>query len=339
LKISTNLIDLSARSRALPGWMRYLAASGLTLAALAAQALLHDKLPPGQLLLFVPAVLLAALLFGGDAGGWAAAFSAALAAYFLFQGEGFAVSDPAEAFALVLFICVSLSIVYVLQELFGALDQRAAETAAALACATKTERLKGLYLQEMAHRTKNDLQFVASLLQMEGRTLDDEERKASLLSAASRVAVVARVYALLQNGGALDVEMKPLIDDLCADLRLALIGLRPIALRTEVESCALGVDEARAVALIVNELVVNALEYAFPEDRAGTVKVRLARAGDDFALTVADDGVGLLSMESKGAGFGQKLARSLAQQLGGVVTIEAGAVGMRCELRFPAPPA
>jgi len=332
------LFALAARSRALPAWARYLGASGLTLVALALQTLLHESLPPGQLLLFVPAVLFSALLFGGDAGGWAAAFGAALAAYFLFKGEGFAVSDPAEAFALVLFIGVALSIVYVLQELSGELDRRAAETAAALACATKTERLKGLYLQEMAHRTKNDLQFVASLLQMEGRALDNEGRRASLLSAASRVAVVSRVYALLQQGGSLDVEMKPLIDDLCADLRLALIGLRPIALRTDVENCALGVDEARAVALIVNELVVNALEYAFPEDRAGTVKVRLARAGDDLALTVEDDGVGLVSMESKGAGFGQKLARSLAQQLGGAVTIEAGETGVRCELRFPAPP-
>jgi two-component sensor histidine kinase len=67
------------------------------------------------------------------------------------------------------------------------------------------------------------------------------------------------------------------------------------------------------------------------------VKVRLARDGDNLALTVEDDGVGLLSMESKGAGFGQKLARSLAQQLGGAVTIETGGTGLRCELRFPAP--
>ena len=331
------LFALAARSRTLPARARYLGASGLTLAALALQMLLRDKLPPGQLLLFLPAVLFSALLFGGEAGGWSAAFSAALAAYFLFQGEGFAVSDPAEAFALVLFICIALAIVYVLQALFEALDRRDVEAAAAQAHAMKTERLKKLYLEEMTHRTKNDLQFIASMLQIEGRALDEDHARASLLAAASRVAVVSRVYVLLQHGGLSDVSMKPLIDDLCANLRLALIGVRPIALRTDLADCTLPVDEARAVALIVNELVVNAIKYAFPEERAGTVKVRLARDGDDLALTVEDDGVGPLSIESKGAGFGQKLARSLAQQLGGAVTIEAGGTGMRCELRFPAP--
>lgn len=331
------LFALAARCRALTGWMRYLGASGLTLAALALLALLRDRLPPGELLLFLPAVLLSALFFGGEAGGWSAAFSAALAALFLFQGEGFAVSDPAEALALVLFICVALFVVYVLQEFSKAIDRRDDETAAAQALATKTERLRRLYLQEMAHRTKNDLQFAGSMLQIEAHALDDESARAALFAAASRIAVMSRVYALLQHGDMSDVSMKPLIGDLCANLRLALVGVRPIALRTEVADCTLGVDEARAVALIVNELVGNALKYAFPEDRPGTVRVRLSRDGDDLTLTVEDDGVGPVSAEAKGAGVGQKLARSLGQQLGGSVTIEARGTGLRCELRFPAP--
>ncbi|OAI31685.1 histidine kinase [Methylosinus sp. R-45379] len=333
------LFALAARSRALPIWARFLGASGLSLGAFALQTLLHERLPPGQLLLFIPAVMFSALLFGGEAGGWSMAFGAALAAYFLFPGEGFAVSDPAEALALVLFIAVALAIVFVMQELSGVIDRSDSEATAAQTLATKTERLKKLYLQEMAHRTKNDLQFVCSMLQTEARALEDDNARASLLAASSRVAVVSRVYALLQHDGGRDVWMRPLIDDLCANLRLALIGERPIALRTEVADCALEVDEARAVALIVNELVVNALKYAFPEERAGTVKVRLTREGDDLALTVEDNGVGPASMEAMGLGSGHKLVRSLGQQLGGAAIIEPGADrGLRCELRFPAPP-
>jgi two-component sensor histidine kinase len=177
------------------------------------------------------------------------------------------------------------------------------------------------------------------MLQTEARALEDYNARASLLAASSRVAVVSRVYALLQHDGGRDVWMRPLIDDLCANLRLALIGERPIALRTEVADCALEVDEARAVALIVNELVVNALKYAFPDERAGTVKVRLTREGDDLALTVEDNGVGPASTEAMGLGSGHKLVRSLGQQLGGAAIIEPGADrGLRCELRFPAPP-
>ncbi|WP_018266308.1 sensor histidine kinase [Methylosinus sp. LW4] len=332
------LLALAARSRALPIWARFLGATCLSLGALALHLSLREKLPPGQLLLFVPAVMFSALLFGGEAGGWSAAFGAALAAYFLFPGEGFAVSDPAEALALVLFIGVALAIVFVMQELAGAIDRRGGETAVAHALATKTERLRKLYLQEMAHRTKNDLQFVCSMLQMEARALEGDDARAPLLAAASRVAVVSRVYALLQHDGARAVWMRPLIDDLCANLRLAMIGVRPIALRTEVADCALEMDDARSVALIVNELVVNALKHAFPDERAGTVKVRLTRDGENLVLTVEDDGVGPASTEAMDLGYGHKLVRSLGQQLGGAAIIEPGAKGLRCELRFPAPP-
>lgn len=335
------LLALSRRTRALPKWGRYAGASLLVLIAFAAQILLSAEIPPHLFILYFPAILFAAALFGGNPAVWSVTLGAGLSGFFLFEPRGFAISDPAEALALVLFVATALLLVFVIDELYRAFDRlgvEAARTQEALARAGESSRLQGLLLQEMAHRTKNDLQFLASMLQIEGRALEAGMGRASLLSAASRIAVVGRVHSLLQRGGPAHADMQPLIDELCADLRVSLVGVRPVALRAEVEPCVLPLETARSTALIVNELVTNALKHAFPDERPGNVKIRLAREQDEAVLIVEDDGVGLPSVSPSRAGFGQKLVRSLAQQLGGALTIHTEPIGTRCELRFPAPP-
>jgi two-component sensor histidine kinase len=335
------LLASSAQIRAWPKWRRYVGASGLVLLAFGAQILMRDEVPPHLFPLYFPAVVAAAILFGGNPAAWSVTLGAGMTAYFLFQPRGFAVADPIDALALVLFVATALPLVFVMSEVLTEFDRRGREQKAAqeaLAHATEADRLKDLLLQEMAHRTKNDLQFLSSMLQIEARALGDGDGRASLLSAASRIAVVGRVHSLLQRGGPPNVEMKPLIGDLCADLRISLVGLRPIAFRVEAESLLLPMDAARSTALIVNELATNALKHAFPDDRPGTVKIRLAREDDEIVLLVEDDGIGIPADTQQESGFGRKLVRALAQQLGGVVANGSGEAGARCELRFPAPP-
>lgn len=337
------LLAFAARARAWPAWSRIAAATCLALIALITQVLLTSNAPSHTFLLFFPAVFLGAVFFGKGAATWCVLLSAALSAYFLMEPEGFAVADPVEALALVLFVCISLLIVLVSDELTRELDQLHGDAHAveeSLRRAIESDRLKSLLLKEMAHRTKNDLQFLSTMLQVEGRALDNDKGKASLLAAASRIGVVGRVHSLLQRDDPGLVEMKPLIDDLCADLEASAVGLRPIALRTETQNCLLPLDRARSAALIVNELVTNSLKYAFPDERTGTVRVRLTRNEAAVELIVEDDGVGLeIVGPSKGNGFGHTLLRSLAHQLDGVLTIGAAEVGTRCVLRFPAPSA
>jgi two-component sensor histidine kinase len=96
--------------------------------------------------------------------------------------------------------------------------------------------------------------------------------------------------------------------------------------------------------LVLNETVTNALKYAFPEGRAGTVRVRFVREGEDFVLTVADDGIGLPQegdvterRPRRGSGLGTRLLSALAAQLRGTFTRRPGenGVGTVAELRFP----
>lgn len=103
--------------------------------------------------------------------------------------------------------------------------------------------------------------------------------------------------------------------------------MRPVALVTEAEAHTLDTERAVQLGLVLNEAVANALKYAFPEDRAGTVRVRFAREADEFVLTVADDGIGLPAEGEllgtppatlpHGSGMGTRLLHALAAQLRG----------------------
>src|SRR3954469_12536882 len=102
------------------------------------------------------------------------------------------------------------------------------------------------------------------------------------------------------------------IQGLCEDLKTALIGLRPISMHVAVAHHVLSQDRAVAVGLILNELLTNALKYAFPEDRHGHVRVTFERVGAEFVLRVSDNGVGIAPERSaQGSGLGQRLALQL----------------------------
>jgi two-component sensor histidine kinase len=186
---------------------------------------------------------------------------------------------------------------------------------------------------------RNDLAQLEGLVRLEGRALRDPEARAVLAATAERVHLLARVQERLRwdDGGAV-VEARAFLTDLADDLRAAVVGAQPIALTVAVEPARLPRAQAVAVGLIMNELVTNALKYAFSGGRAGTIGVRFTRAGDVFCLAVTDNGVGIRPQQPQGSGLGQRLVQSLAAQLGGTLEIapHAGAPGTRAMLRFPA---
>jgi two-component sensor histidine kinase len=203
-------------------------------------------------------------------------------------------------------------------------------------------REKDLVLQEASHRFKNELAMLSALLRLQERSVEDETARTALASTADRVQVLARVHERLQRAEkAAVVDMREFIVALCDDLRMALIGLRPILMKVEAETHRLSQERAVAIGLVINELLTNALKYAFPEDRSGTVKVRFMRQEDGFCLMVIDDGIGIpCERKPDGSGLGQRLIRSMVMQLQGSVefTPDSGAAGTIVTVRFPADP-
>ena len=107
-----------------------------------------------------------------------------------------------------------------------------------------------------------------------------------------------------------------------------------IVLKTDIESELLPTDRAITIGLMVNELVTNAVKYAFPGDTKGTVLVTLKRAPGELRLTVADNGQGVDPRRAD-SGLGGRLVEGFAQQLGGQLKRESGNTGTMVCLTLP----
>jgi two-component sensor histidine kinase len=196
----------------------------------------------------------------------------------------------------------------------------------ALERATHAERGKDLMFQELAHRTKNNLQMIASVLALQARAQKDPTLRAAFDAAVSRVQVIANAHDRLQPGGTDgEVNLRDYLEDLCRNLGDSLRDLRPVAVRVEVEPIMVGTDKAVPLGLIVNELVTNAFKYAFPDSAEGAVEVSLRRTKEgEVELTVHDNGIGCTSLHE---GLGSRLVRLLVQQLGGTIAREPAKPG------------
>ena len=147
--------------------------------------------------------------------------------------------------------------------------------------------------------------------------------------------MLARVYDRLSHHDTTAVvDTRDFLSSLIDDLRTALAGERPITITTQLERVALTLECALPLGLIINELLTNALKYAFPGARSGHIEISFVQQADAFVLRVRDNGVGM--GEAPGHGLGRQLVHRLAAQLSGTVLV-TGDAGVCVEVRFPAP--
>ena len=192
-----------------------------------------------------------------------------------------------------------------------------------------------LLLQEQRHRIKNDLAMLSSMIALQARSQPSPPVRAALESAVARLHVIAEGHDHLQAATAdqVVVNMREYLEDVCWRLGEALRDVRPIALRVDSEEVMLDTKQAIRIGLIVNELATNALKHAFPENRAGTIKVKLQRRPTDLTIVVEDDGVGC--PEGERVGLGSRLVSLLAQQSGGSIRRESASPGCRVVITMP----
>ena len=182
------------------------------------------------------------------------------------------------------------------------------------------ERIAAL-LQELGHRIKNSLQIIVAMVSLEARNQTSGDGKAALERVSHRIAALGRLYSMLgETNSVEEVDAASYLEALCRDLieSVQKENGTSIALKTDIESEPLPVDRAIPLGLIVNELVTNAVKYAFPSETSGTVLVTLKRIPGKLRLTVADDGQGVDPRRAD-SGLGGRLVDSFARQLGGQV--------------------
>ncbi|MCB8840204.1 sensor histidine kinase [Aurantimonas sp. VKM B-3413] len=192
---------------------------------------------------------------------------------------------------------------------------------------------KDLLLAEVNHRVKNSLQLVVSTLSLQSRRVEDAVTKMAFEQAISRVRAITSVHErLYRSDDPLVVDMQDYLDGLCRDL--ADTSDLKEQVRTEVEPIRLRTEKAIPIALIVNELVTNALKYAYPEGTAGPIVLTLKEVPDGMLeLCVADEGVGFDGQAIK-PGLGSRLVRTMAAQLGGRFEERATAKGYHAAVVF-----
>ncbi|MBB5696458.1 two-component sensor histidine kinase [Roseomonas pecuniae] len=206
---------------------------------------------------------------------------------------------------------------------------QAAEAAAHATLALAKERT---LLAELRHRSKNDLQLVLAMLVMQKRKQTDEQSRRGFDHLMNRVAAISIAHdQLMPNGGGGKVELAEYFRSLCGNLAQR---REDVWIETDLVPIELPHEEAVALALIVNELVTNALKYAFPEGRSGKIKVmfRTTEQGEG-CLQVRDNGVGMGS--PRAGGSGSELIERLAQQLSGRIEREKLLVGTGFAISFP----
>ncbi len=213
-------------------------------------------------------------------------------------------------------------------------ERKAAEDALADA-----SRIKDMLLHEVNHRVKNSLQLVTSLLMLQAGKAGSPELKQSLLEARTRIGVVASLHQRLYSTEEHDrVDLASYLLDLAHDTITAIDGNDKIKLDfTCTQSVFLPLDRAVPLALILSELITNAVKYAFVRKRTGTIQVIVDGHGTDVSITISDDGIGLPTgfdpLQSQG--LGMRIVTAVTRQVRGTLRVIDRPVGTAFLVTLP----
>jgi chemotaxis protein methyltransferase CheR len=191
-------------------------------------------------------------------------------------------------------------------------------------------RQKDVLLREMEHRVANSLQIIASILLIKARSVTSEETRQHLKDAHQRVMSVAEVQRHLHASTGLDeIEVGSYLSKLCSSLAASMIGEdHTIAVNVVTESGRIDSQKAVSLGLIVTELVLNAIKYAFPLKRTDAlIQVTYETDGCDWKLTVSDNGVGKPVSDAPNAGLGTAIVEALVKQLEARTEVITGTSG------------
>ena len=195
---------------------------------------------------------------------------------------------------------------------------------------------KELLLREIHHRVKNNLQTVSSLLSIQGRGITDEKAREAVNDSRLRVKSMALIHQdLYREGDLTGVQMSDYVAKLANGLVTSYGMADRVQLDLRVRPINLDVDTAVPIGLILNELITNALKYAWPDGRPGRLQVSMAEERDGQLLVdVIDDGIGMKDgahVAEGGTGFGLGMIRTFASKLKAEYTI-TGENGMAVRL-------
>ena len=170
---------------------------------------------------------------------------------------------------------------------------------------------------------------------LKARQIQDDGTRQVLHNMAERISALSTVHRLLYTVGDVSrFDLKEYVGDLTADLMTALPKGR-IRLDLDVAPVAISAAKATPLALLVNEIVGNALKHAHPDGGPGRVAVAVRKLDGDVRIEIEDDGIGLEADDASGRGFGRTLIDMLVRQLRAQIDWQDAQPGTRVLVTVP----
>jgi PAS domain S-box-containing protein len=200
---------------------------------------------------------------------------------------------------------------------------------------------KEVLLREVHHRVKNNLQILYSLLILQEDSVQDKAALKVLQDSQSRVQSMALIHKKLYQAEDLrNINLREYTEELVGELASTYARQNQnISIEIDAEPVPVNVDTAIPCGLILNELISNALKYAFPDNRTGKVEIRIVSYDQEILLVVRDNGVGFpdkVHYDKVSESIGLNLVETLSQQLNGTVIFKQSN-GTEVTVRFPFP--
>ncbi len=192
-------------------------------------------------------------------------------------------------------------------------------------------REKEVLLKEIHHRVKNNLQIISSLLNLQSGYIKDKQSLGMFKESQNRVRSMALIHEkLYQSKDIARIDFAEYIKNLTGNLIRSYGTGGPVRLKIDADAVSLGIDTAIPCGLIINELVTNALKYAFPDNRIGEIRIELAEIEGEngenshYRLVIADNGVGLPEGVEirKTSSLGLQIVTTLTDQIRGHIEVK-----------------
>jgi two-component system, sensor histidine kinase PdtaS len=280
--------------------------------------LLLDPFMGGHIyILFVLAVAICASVFQHMTGFYALVLSS-LAVSYLFNEPRFTLGmSVTDVVSLAVFVVTSIIIIAICEIVWMLAHSL-----------NKADDEKAMLLRELNHRIRNNLQLISASVHLSTFDEKNSALKDRLETVAQRIDTIGYIGQALSSDKSGVSDARKYFDGLIGDISASTIGARPIAVTHRIQAVPIKRAAAETLGIAINELITNAVKYAFPYGRSGKIEIDFThKPAGVYSLTVADDGVGCLPGFTKGAGL--EMVSTLVGIYGGSVEIQDTAPGCK----------
>lgn len=188
---------------------------------------------------------------------------------------------------------------------------------------------KEILIKEIHHRVKNNMQVISSILKLQSAYVKDKKTVELLDECRNRIASMAFIHATLyMTKDFTNINFADYVTNISSNLHQSYVSSdKKIALKVDVPSVFLHIDDAIPCGLIINELLTNSFKYAFNKKKKGTVGISVKVKKESIILAIWDNGTGFpKKVDYKNTeSLGLQLVISLTEQLGGKIKLESRA--------------